>query len=348
MTNLLLPHPSILIPLESGTMIAAGAAADGAASRYVFADYRARKSANTIRRHDDELALFARCLDAIGVSTGDFAADPDAWRGVTWGLVTVFQQWLLSQGYAVSSVNVRVSTIKTYAKLAFRAGTIDQTTYALIQAVTGYSRKEQKRVDEGRETTRIGTKKADSIVLSVAQSRQLKHQPDTPTGRRDSLLMCILLDHGLRCGEVALLRVEHFDLARGTLTFYRPKVDKEQTHTMSDDTKRSLRAYLDLGGPASGLLLHTTRKGGFVVGQGMVERVITGRVAYLGRRAGIIGLSAHDCRHTWATLAARAGTPLDRLMDAGGWSSMAMPLRYVETAKIANDGVILEERRNVY
>jgi hypothetical protein len=29
---------------------------------------------------------------------------------------------LLRQGYAVSSVNVRVSTIKSYAKLAFKAG----------------------------------------------------------------------------------------------------------------------------------------------------------------------------------------------------------------------------------
>ncbi|MBC8492724.1 MAG: site-specific integrase, partial [Chloroflexi bacterium] len=51
--------------------------------------------------------------------------------------------------------------------------------------------------------------------------------------------------------------------------------------------------------------------------------------------------SAHDCRHYWATQAARSGTPIDRLQDAGGWSSPAMPLRYVEAAKIANEGVRL-------
>ena len=54
-------------------------------------------------------------------------------------------------------------------------------------------------------------------------------------------------------------------------------------------------------------------------------------------------LSARDCRHYWATMAARNGTPIDRLMDAGGWSSPAMPLRYVESAKIANQGVSLGE-----
>ena len=323
-------------------MLAAGQAADQAAARYAFTDYRARKSANTIRRHDDELALFTRFLASIEIAAGDFATDPDAWRGVTWGLVTAFQQWLLQLGYAVSSVNVRVSTIKSYARLAFKTGAIDQTTYALIQTVNGYSRKEQKRVDEGRTIVRIGNKKAESVVLTPAQVARLKTNYDTPTGRRDTLLLCILLDHGLRCGEAAILTVEHFDQVRGTFTFYRPKVDKEQTHTMSDDTRRALREYLEHGGPAAGMLFQTTRKGNIIAGQGMNERAITGRVAYLGKLAGIARLSAHDCRHTWATLAARAGTPLDRLMDAGGWSSMAMPLRYVESAKIANDGVRLD------
>ena len=43
-----------------------------------------------------------------------------------------------------------------------------------------------------------------------------------------------------------------------------------------------------------------------------------------------------------ATQAARNGIAVDRLQGAGGWNSPAMPLRYVESAKIANDGVKLE------
>ena len=64
----------------------------------------------------------------------------------------------------------------------------------------------------------------------------------------------------------------------------------------------------------------------------------------LGAAVGLVGLSAHDLRHYWAPRAARSGTPLDRLQDAGGWASPAMPLRYVEAAKIANQGVLLGER----
>jgi integrase len=73
----------------------------------------------------------------------------------------------------------------------------------------------------------------------------------------------------------------------------------------------------------------------------MSARAITARVRELGEAVGVKGLSAHDCRHYWATRAAREGTPIDRLQDAGGWASPAMPLRYVEAAKIANEGVKL-------
>jgi len=73
----------------------------------------------------------------------------------------------------------------------------------------------------------------------------------------------------------------------------------------------------------------------------MSERSLTKRVMVLGQALGIVGLSAHDCRHYWAKRAARNRTPIDRLQDAGGWNSPAMPLRYIEAEKIANEGVRL-------
>jgi integrase len=75
----------------------------------------------------------------------------------------------------------------------------------------------------------------------------------------------------------------------------------------------------------------------------MSQRAITARVRLLGERLGILGLSAHDCRHYWATSAARHGTDPFVLQEAGGWSSLAMPRRYVEANDIANQGVRLEK-----
>ena len=75
-------------------------------------------------------------------------------------------------------------------------------------------------------------------------------------------------------------------------------------------------------------------KGGRLFGA-MSERAIIKRVGYLGEQIGVQGLSPHDCRHYWATRAARQGTNPFALQDAAGWNSLSMPRRYVESAKIA-------------
>jgi integrase len=327
-----------------------GQAADEAASRHVFDDYRSRKAANTLKRQDGDLALFGEflCNAAGGPALRQaerLSTDPAAWVGVTWGLVAAFVKWQLARGFAVGSVNVRLSTVKTYAKLALKAGTLDTTQYALIRAVDGYSHKEGKRVDEARElagqATRAGRKKAEPVSITKEQAAALKAQPDTPQGRRDALLMHLLLGLGLRVGEAAGLTVDNFNLEKGELTFYRPKVDKVQTHKLNGALEAA-RRYLAQDALAMGPLFRGSRKDGRLHEAGWSERNMTARVAELGRAVGAAGLSAHDLRHYWATQAARNGTPIDRLQDAGGWSSPAMPLRYVEAAAIANEGVRLE------
>ena len=332
----------------SAILADAGQQANEAAAATAFADYRARRANNTLRRQDAGLALFARYLrEASGEGpTGKaLATDPEAWRGITWGLVDGFCKWALVKGYAVGTVNVRLSTVKTYAKLATKAGALDAQELAMIRTVSGYSRKEAKRIDERREEadipTRAGDKKAEPVVLNKAQAAALKDQPNTPQGRRDKLLVCLILDLGLRCGEVAGLTVDAVDLKAGELTFYRQKVDKTQIHRLVNDLQAAMAAYLEHDTPPIGPLLRSSRRGGKLTGAGMSERAITDRVRHLGEQVGIEGLSAHDLRHTWATLAARNGTPLERLQDAGGWNSLAMPSRYVEAARIANEGVRL-------
>jgi integrase len=320
-----------------------GQAANGIAAEHVFSDYRSRKAKNTLRRQDADLALFAEYLAGVGSQAGDLSNDAHAWQGITWGLVEGFGRWQLSRGYAIQSVNIRLSTVKTYVRLAMKAGAVLAGEYAIIRAVEGFSRTEARRVDEKRQAenipTRLGFKKAVPVVITTAQAHALKCQPDTPQGRRDALLLSLLLDHGLRVGEVARLTVGDFNLKAGELRFYRPKVDRTQRHKLTPDTLRAAQVYFEYDAPAMGAVLRASLRGGGLAAHAMGERAITARVCMLGEALGLAGLSAHDCRHYWATQAARHGTPFDRLQDAGGWSSPAMPLRYVEAAKIANHGV---------
>lgn len=348
MSNELTTKANGQAPAPAAAMALAGQAANEAAARSIFADYRSRKAENTTRRQDADLKLFADYLAFVGVATNPqaLATDPAAWQGVTWGIVEGFNRWQLQQGYSVGSVNVRLSTVKTYAKLAAKAGEVSAHDLALIKAVAGYGRKEGKRIDEQRTAadlpTRLGRKKREPVTLTKAQAQELKAQPDSPQGRRDSLLICLLLDHGLRAGEAAALTVDNFDLKERQFRFRRPKVDKVQTHKMTRDSHAAAVAYFEHDALPIGPLLRGSRKDGILTTAGLSVQKLTARVRTLGEKIGVKGLSAHDCRHYWATQAARNGTQLDRLQDAGGWNSPAMPMHYIEAAKIANEGVHLE------
>ncbi len=182
--------------------------------------------------------------------------------------------------------------VKTYARLAFQAGALDAQAYALIHAIKGYGRGEQRRIDGHRSPNiRRGLKKVEPVRITPGQAATLKTHPDTPQGRRDKLLMCLLLDHGLRVGEVASLNVEDFIAEEDCLRFFRSKVGKEQTHRLSDSTRQALAdcaAHSEL--PESGRLLRHSLKNGALGKAGMTTRGITLRVRILGQERGTPGL----------------------------------------------------------
>lgn len=330
------------LPLaHTATLTAAGQVANHYANAGVFADYLRRKSAHTVKAQAQDLTSFAEYLNAAGVTIDpeQLQTLPGAWTGITWGLVAAYVKWLLQEGYAVGTINRRLSTIKTYAKLAQQAGALADSDLTSIRTVTGFGHKERKRINERRPVTRRGEKKSTPVELSDEQAQALKDQPDTPQGRRDRLLMCLLLDHGLRAGEVAALEVTNFDMKKGIMRFDRPKVSLEQNHKLTADTLLALRAWFESGDcPALGLLLRNSRKGGHLTTAGMNEIRISERVRTLGEKIEVNGLSAHDCRHYWASRWAGKVDVL-RLQEAGGWSSLEMPRRYVKRAEIANEGM---------
>lgn len=316
---------------------AIGQIANDFARQNLLEEYQGRKSQQTLRRQRADIALFEQFLASAGYPVKGLAYDLAKWNIVTWGLIEAFNRWQLTQGYATGSINVRLATIKVYVQLAAKAEHIPHQEFALIKTVRGYHQSDARNVDEKREQTRRPeAKKALPVSLSPVHAKLLKEQPNTVRGRRDALLMCLLLDHGLRVSEVADLDISSVNLQSGQLTIYRHKTNKTQIHDLTPDTYKAARLYLaDC----------ESDQGPLFVGICSKDRVSTSslneRVTQLGKAIGITGLSPHDCRHYYATDAIRNGTDIKSLQDAGGWNSPAMPLRYAESAQVANSGVKL-------
>jgi integrase len=258
---------------------------------------------------------------------------------MTRGLVEGFVQWQIRAGYAIGSINMRLSTVKLYCRLAQGAGALGEEQAAMIRTVMGYRGREGKRIDAQCPVTRVGDKKAEPTALSVAQANALIEQSDTPQGRWDRVLMCLLLYHGLRCEEIPLLQVSSFDLRAGHFCFEQPKVGGELRHRMHLQTALVVKRYLEEDHPTRQLLLGS-RKNGQLQGT-MSKSAINQRVRWLGEQIGMKKLSPHDCRHFWATSASEAGTDLENLKQAGGWASLEMPSRYIKRRMIANEQIKL-------
>src|SRR5258708_6843012 len=123
-----------LTALTSVPLALVGQVANDYASQNVFTEYQNRIAENTLSRQQDDLALFARYLALAGVviDATSLVHDPAVWTGVTYGLLDGFVRWMLAEGYAIGSVNVRLSTVKVYAKLCAKAGVLSASEYALI------------------------------------------------------------------------------------------------------------------------------------------------------------------------------------------------------------------------
>ncbi|MCP4415192.1 MAG: site-specific integrase [Chloroflexi bacterium] len=362
------------------TLQNAGQVANRVAADHIFVDYQMRRAKRTIQTQRAALTLWVQYLLDTGIG-GDLiqngqrwgdehlddgqtavlmkAADiqskpltilqtavycqnvPEAWQGVTWGLVEGFVKWMLKAGYSLESINNRLSAVKVYTRLAAKAGVIPPIEKAMIREVRGYSKTEGKRVNETREQKRVGYKKEEAIVLTAEQATLLKStHPPTPQGVRDCLMMCLFLDLGLRASEVAALTVE--DLAEpGYITVYRQKTDTIDRMELSMDILAALQEYEDYL-RETGKLLRGSRKNQKLTDAAMSPRALGTRVKTLGRDIlGVWELSPHDLRHTWATRASKESNPFV-LRDAGGWSNMNTPSRYVERAKVVNKGIKLD------
>src|SRR5439155_3753951 len=95
-----------------------------------------------------------------GVSAEDLYQDAAAWRGMSAGLLKGFRKWLLEQGFAIGTLNQRLSIIRQYCRLANAAGVLSDETLELVLAVKGYGGKVGRNLDVDRTRRSVPTRKS--------------------------------------------------------------------------------------------------------------------------------------------------------------------------------------------
>jgi integrase len=322
--------------------------ADEAVRANTFKDYQEGIAENTKTRQKYDLIVFNKFLGELGYQcdVDTLMTDISSWAFITYGMIELFKQWQLQQGYAIGTVNVRIGTVRKYATLAYDAGVISSERYDRIQAKAKLvSPKQAVRIDEKRPVIRRGYKKATAIPFTSEQvDRLISEHPDTPIGARDAFLMVLLYRLILRCGEVARLSLDNYNRRTGTLRFYRPKVDKWTNLELPPDLKAMADRYFEVckpddpvRNPTRCLIMGSNNKGQVLYT--MQERSITRRVEVLCERIlGVSNASAHDGRHSGTTELVRGGTDIETVMAIGGWATPTIPLKYVNAQKVANKG----------
>ncbi len=330
-------------------MAQASAAADRIAREQSFALYQEGKRANTLRRHRADLGCFMRYLDAAGVPMTTtcrllgthMIEEPFLWRYVTVGLVLGFRKWQLATGYAIESVNARLSTVKTYAGLASRAGAISAEALLYIMQVKRVRLADAEQIDEQRTVSRIGKKQAEPVLLDAAHLQRLfSAQPQTAQEWRDLLALRFLYDMSLRPSEAIRVTVNDINLQEGTMAVYRKKTRLRQRLPLSKGTLLALTNYLPLVEeiykerfgdqyPRLALLIRTRKDGDLddhltlSANTGPIiawsTQAMHSRVRELGARIGIPNLYPYCARHQWAQGVVKAKNDIVTATKFGGW-----------------------------
>lgn len=330
-------------------LVLSGDSANYRTQQGVFIRYHEECSSNTQRRQQQDIMLFARYLETVAVyrSGEELFSNPWTWQGVTYGHLQEFLIWQRDQGYAIGSINVRLATVRKYCSLAYQSSVITPTDWQLIQTVKGYSRKKGINIDESRDMTRVGVKKATPTIVSKASLRALRRATtnhersrrdhDKALASRDALLIALLTEHALRCSEIAALDIESFDIEREEITVIRKKTKTRDVYPLMPRSADALAVYLDTQGRTTGPLF---------LGYGnkrISTRTINARIQQLGEAVGLDHLSPHDLRHSWTVAAFRDGNSIDVIQAYGGWSSAAMPLHYAKTVGVKHQRLTLTD-----
>jgi integrase/recombinase XerD len=163
-------------------------------------------------------------------------------------------------------------------------------------------------------------------VLTPDEQRALLAEFDRryPSALRNLVAVRLMLECGLRCGEVVAIRPEHLDLTTCRLLVREGKGGKDRVVWFSDDLRDLIARWLERQ-PASPWLLptrHGTQLNCRYVREMTKRKAIAARIPEAGR------VSPHSLWHSFATTLLRETKNIRLTQKALGHASLATTMIY--------------------
>ncbi|MDQ0189248.1 tyrosine-type recombinase/integrase [Alicyclobacillus cycloheptanicus] len=218
------------------------------------------------------------------------------------------------KGLAPGAVNVRIATLKTMFRWLANEGII---------ATNPTQNLSRQKVDEDR----IG-------AFTDEQVEALLAQPDRRTyaGFRDYVAMELLLQSGMRLGELISLEVSDIDFGTRLITLKGAK-NKNRKVRVIPIAPEMMRLLIELINENKTYFPDATRVFLTNYGGPLSNFSVKNHIKQYGQRAGIanqVRCSPHTFRHTFAKNFLMAGADIIALQRILGHSSMEMVRKYVQ------------------
>jgi integrase len=216
-----------------------------------------------------------------------------------------------------STINVRLSAVRKMIGEARRNGMIGQEEAASLTDIPNIQQK----------GTRLGN------WLTREQAEELLAVPDRSTlkGKRDYVILALLVGCALRRNELAELDVETIQQREGrwVLADIEGKGRRIRTVAIPIWVKQGINAWMTAAGIEDGRLLRSVSKSGKVNRDTLSDWAVWSVVEQSSKQIGIEHFGAHDLRRTCAKLCRKNGGDLEQIKFLLGHSSIQTTERYL-------------------
>lgn len=238
---------------------------------------RSRHTQESYNRALERFCAFARVSTPSELAKKLFGGGP----GPAHLLIFQFRDHLKESKKSAATVNLHLAAIRSFVKFAKKVGAV-----AWELSVEGVP---VEPVRDTRGPGEDGVNRLLSAALAQGGERAL----------RDTALIRLMWDLGLREGECVGLDVEDVDFQRGLLWILGKQRKQKQPLTLPAPTADALRAWIR--GRSTGAVFTNFDRAGKGEGRRLTGRSVQRIVGRLGRSCGLAGARPHGVRHAAIT-----------------------------------------------